>query len=111
MGKHGKACLVTFDDRKSRFLICRKVAVKDVIIDALKNELVETITPYRGKEFAEHKAITEELGGKQFYFPLPHHQWQRGTNENSNGLLREYFPKQKDITNYSDIYIAFVLTK
>lgn len=117
LGKHGKACLVTLDDRKSRFLICRKAAgkksaaVKDVIIDALKNEPVETITPDRGKEFAEHRTITEELGGKQFYFPLPHHPWQRGTNENTNGLLREYFPKQKDITNYSDSYIAFVTDK
>lgn len=117
LGKHGRACLVTLDDRKSRFLICRKAAgkksavVKDVIIEALKNEPVETITPDRGKEFAEHKTITEELGGKQFYFPLPHHPWQRGTNENTNGLLREYFPKQKDITNYSDSYIESVTDK
>lgn len=55
--------------------------------------------------------ITERLGGKQFYFPLPHHPWQRGTNENTNGLLREYFPKQIDITNYTDSYIAFVTDK
>ena len=77
--KHGKACLVTLDDRKSRFLICRKAedeksaAVRDVMIAALKNEPVETITPDRGIKFAEHKAVTERLGGKQFYFPLPHH--------------------------------------
>lgn len=117
LGKHGKACFVTLADRKSRFLICRKAAgkkapvVKDVMINALKNEPVETITPDRGKEFAEHRFISEQLKGKQFYFPLPHHPWQRGTNENTNGLLREYFPKQKDITNYSDDYIAFITDK
>ena len=108
---------MTLDDRKSRFLICRKAedeksaAVRDVMIAALKNEPVETITPDRGIKFAEHKAVTERLGGKQFYFPLPHHPWQRGTNENTNVLLCEYFPKQKDITNYSDIHIAFVTDK
>ena len=73
--------------------------------------MVETITPDRGKEFAKHRAVTQELGGKQFYFPLPHHPCQRGTNENTNGLLREYFPKQKDITDYTDEYIAFVIDK
>ena len=66
------------------------------------NERVETISTDRGKEFAELGAVTKHLGGKQFYFPLPHHPWQRGTNENTNGLLREYFPKRKDITNYND---------
>ena len=104
-------------DRKSRFLICKKAAgkkapiIKDVMIHALENERVETITPDRGKEFAEHGAVTKHPGGKQFYFPLPHHPWQRGTNENTNGLLREYFPKRKDITNYSDEYIAAVTDK
>ena len=114
LGKHGKACLVTLDDRKSRFLICRKAsgkksdAVRDILISALKNEPVETITPDRGKEFAEHAAVSYSLGGKPFYFPLPHHPWQRGTNENTNGLLREYFPRRKDISDFSDEYIAQV---
>jgi len=117
LGKHGKACLVTLDDRKSRFLICRKAsgkkstAVKDVMISALKDEPVETITPDRGKEFAEHMAVSKALGGKQFYFPLPHHPWQRGTNENTNGLLREYFPKFRDISVFSEEYIAQVTDK
>ena len=90
-----------------------KIPITNNIADRPKeaNERVETIPPDRGKEFAEHGAVTKHLGGKQFYFPLPHHPWQRGTNENTNGLLREYFPKRKDITNYSDEYIAAVTDK
>ncbi len=53
---------------------------------------------HRGKEFSKHSEVTKELG-VEFYFPLPHHPWQRGTNENTNGLIREYFPKGFDITN------------
>ncbi|MDD6134430.1 MAG: hypothetical protein PUB49_06960 [Selenomonadaceae bacterium] len=49
--------------------------------------------------------MTEYLGGLPFYFPQPHQPWQRGSNENTNGLLREYFPKGKDITEISDDYI------
>ncbi len=52
----------------------------------------------------------KSLGGSDF--PSPHNQWQRGTNENTNGLLREYFLKQKDIADYTDEYIEHLsLTK
>lgn len=97
-GIQGGSCLVTLDDRKSRFLIARVVPSKsakpvaDAIIDALRGQPAHTITPDRGKEFALHSRITEALG-VPFYFPKPHQPWQRGTNENNNGLLREYFPK------------------
>ena len=50
----------------------------------------------------------KSLGGKRFYFPSPHNQWQRGTNENTNGLLREYFLKQKDIADYTDEYDEYI---
>lgn len=98
-GKTGKAYLVTLADRKSRYLPGGKSVAKkadpfnEVIIRSLKGQFLESITPDRGKEFAKHDLVTEELGQVQFYFPLPHHPWQRGTNENTNGLLREYFPK------------------
>lgn len=115
-GVTGKACIVTLVDRKSRFLIGGKAALKkanevnSVMIAALSGEKVETITPDRGKEFAKHRLVTEVLG-VQFYFPKPHHPWQRGTNENTNGLLREYFPKGKDITDIPDEYIREVINK
>ena len=116
-GKTGKACLVTLADRKSRFLPGGKSAarkadpVNEVIIRSLKVQFLESITPDRGKEFAKHDLVTEELDQVQFYFPLPHHPWQRGTSENTNGLLREYFPKGQDLTDISEEYIQSVFDK
>ena len=74
------------------------------IIEALSGEILHSITPDRGKEFARHAAVAEELGVK-IYFPPPYQPWQRGTNENTNGLLREYFPKHQDIAPYPDDYL------
>ena len=110
LGKAGKCCLVTLTDRKSRYLLCKKVSkknsteVKNAMIELLKDQPLESITPDRGKEFSKHEEISKELNLVEFYFPLPHHPWQRGTNENTNGLLREYFPKTKDICQ-SDDYV------
>lgn len=107
IGKKGKMCLLTLNDRKSRFLIARKADRKTAecinreMIKAFEGVKVKSITPDRGKEFACHAEVTKALNGAQFYFPKPHQPWQRGTNENSNGLLREYFPKGKDIGDYS----------
>lgn len=103
-GKSGP-CLLTLVDRKSRLLICRKLSrrsskeLANTAIQALQDQPLETITPDRGSEFRYHEEVTKGLGGVQFYFSLPHHPWQRGTNENTNGLLREYFPKGQDLTD------------
>jgi IS30 family transposase len=67
------------------------------MIELLKEQPLKSITPDRGKEFSKHAEISKELNLVEFYFLFPHHPWQRGTNENTNGLLREYFPKTKDI--------------
>jgi IS30 family transposase len=110
-GVKGKACLVTLVDRKSRYLVGGKAeakkadAVNEVMIQALRTEPLHSITPDRGKEFAKHAEVTAALDQVKFYFPLPHHPWERGTNENTNGLLREYFPKGKDISDIPDSYI------
>lgn len=62
---------------------------------------VKTITPDRGKEFAKHSLVTKALD-IPFYFPDPYAPWQRPTNENFNGLLREYMPKSTDFSKYTD---------
>ena len=58
-------------------------------------ELVHTITADNGKEFAEHRRISRELGAG-FYFARPYHSWERGLNEHTNGLVREFFPKSEE---------------
>ena len=107
-GKTSGPCLVTLTDRKSRFLLSRKVEKKssiydrDTMIQCLQGQPLYSITPDRGKEFARHAEVTNALNNVPFYFPQPHQPWQRGTNENTNGLLREYFPKGTDLSKYSD---------
>ncbi|MCK8616828.1 IS30 family transposase [Fructobacillus sp. M158] len=70
-----------------------------VIVDEL-----HTITPDRGKEFSKHAQISEKYH-VPFFFPDAHAPWQRGSNENTNGLIREYCPKNKDIRDYTDDYL------
>ncbi|SEB18818.1 IS30 family transposase, partial [Marinobacterium iners] len=84
--------------------LVRKVAakrasdVRDAIIDMLKPyaAYVHTITADNGSEFVEHKAIAKALGA-EFYFAHPYSSWERGLNENFNGLLRQYIPKGTDL--------------
>lgn len=80
------------------------------MIELLDSHILRSITPDRGKEFAQHRLVTEALG-VEFYFPEPHQPWTRGTNENTNGLLREYFPKHQDINQWSEVDIQQVINK
>ena len=109
-GKTGKSCMITLADRKSRFLIGKKVSQKAAsevedgmvaILLSLPPDRRRSVTPDRGKEFANHASITEATG-TSFYFPKPHAPWERGTNENTNGLLREFFPKGADLDPIPD---------
>ena len=105
-GVKGSASVVTLAERKSRLFLARKVenhtadAVRDSMIEMLKgipSDKLMGITPDRGREFALHTEVTSSLGGVNFYFADPYSPWQRGTNENANGLLRECIPKGEDI--------------
>ena len=118
-GKTSSACLVTITDRCSRYLLAGKVAkrysalVADkmiALLSTLPKRKRRTITPDRGKEFSNHTQVTETLN-LPFYFPDPHAPWQRGTNENTNGLLREYLPKSFDIALSSEEDIAEFIQK
>lgn len=74
------------------------------MVKMLEPLATETVTPDRGKEFSNNLELTEQLA-VEVYFPDPHAPWQRGTNENTNGLLREYFPKGSDLTEVNQLVI------
>ena len=79
MGQTGKACLVSLTDRKSRYLLCKKITkknsslVKQAMLELFKNQPLRTITPDRGKEFSKHVEIRQDLNVIEFYFSFPHH--------------------------------------
>ena len=119
IGKRGGSCLVTVVDRMTRYLWCSIIAncTAENVTNALKEILAsmperfaKSITPDRGVEFKRHRQITEEFN-VPFYFPLPHQPWQRGTNENANGLLREYFPKKKSMDGITKEALQAVVNK
>ena len=93
IGKGRKGAIVTLVDRKSRFLRIglvakrTKDAVADTIISLLASLPVHTITCDNGKEFADHEEIALALDA-DVYFAHPYSSWERGTNENTNGLIR-----------------------
>lgn len=117
IGKIGGSCLVTLVDRQTLFLKATKVEkkssvmVRNAMLRSLKDEPCFTIILDKEKEFAKHAEASATLDGVQFYFPEPHQPWQRGRNENTNGLLREYFPKGCDFSNVSEEEIQQVVDK
>ena len=101
--------IATLVERQTRYVMLVKVASKDTetVVNALikhsrklPQELYKSLTWDRGKEMAEHKRFTLATDIK-VYFCDPHNPWQRGTNENTNGLLRQYFPKGTDLSVHS----------
>jgi IS30 family transposase len=108
-GSNNSGCIATHVDRKSRFLISVKIpdrstkAFMDATIQAFKGipeDKRKTFTTDHGKEFAGHKRLKEELGA-EVYFADPGSPGQRGTNENTNGLLRQFFPKRTSFKKVS----------
>jgi len=109
IGKSSRSQIGTIVERTSRLTLLvalpddrRAETVRDAIaaqIRRLPGELVRSLTWDQGKELAEHSAFTIDTG-VQVFFCDPHSPWQRGTNENTNGLLRQYFPKGTDLSIY-----------
>ncbi len=105
IGKNHRQAIVSLVERKTGFTLLRKVerktaqAVGQAITELLKphRKLVMTITSDNGREFAGHEEISKRLRA-DFYFAHPYASWERGTNENTNGLIRQYFPNSLDLT-------------
>lgn len=111
---HGhKGVLVTLVDRTTRetkikALSNRKAeAVANACNQLLKDEQTLSITFDNGKEFALHESIADKLGA-DIYFARPYHSWERGTNENTNGLIRQFLPKSISFDNLSDDVIQAI---
>lgn len=115
IGKEHRGALVTVVDRKSKFALIKRVntksstEVKQALIDIIRpiKSMIHTITSDNGKEFAQHKEIAKELG-IDYYFANPYHSWERGLNEHTNGLIRQYLPKGSEFTNVSKEQIATI---
>ena len=106
IGKNHRGAIVTLDERVSKLRLALPTGgkkadrVRDAIIQLFKpiSEFVLTLTLDNGKEFAYHKDLSEQVGCET-YFAKPYHSWERGQNENSNGLLRQYFPKSMELVD------------
>ena len=106
LGKGSRDCIVTLVERKTRYTIIGKLKARTV--DQLNTRLlkiikrhrkkIKTITADNGTEFHGYESIEKKTGVK-FYFATPYHSWERGTNENTNGLIRQYLPKSKSMAS------------
>lgn len=118
IGKNHQGALVTIVDRVSKFTLIKKVDSKraDVVTEAtisLLNSYLDkvlTITADNGKEFSDHQIMKQHLDA-DVYFAHPYHSWERGLNENTNGLIRQYFTKGSSFENITDEEVAKVMDR
>lgn len=106
IGKNHQGALVTLVERKTLYTLVAQVDRKQA--DKVTKATIDLLTPFEGrvhsitadngKEFAFHEEIAKQLKTK-VYFAHPYHSWERGLNENTNGLLRQYFPKHTNLKN------------
>ncbi|MDP3022356.1 MAG: IS30 family transposase [Sulfuricurvum sp.] len=118
IGKDHEQSIVTLVDRHSKFTLMHKAPSKEAfevtqvivkLMEPLKG-VIRTITSDNGKEFANHAYIEQKLG-VDFYFAEPYKSWQRGLNEHTNGLIREYIPKKTKFETISDKFIVDIQEK
>ena len=118
IGKGHSGALVTIVERATRFTVSKRINDKSaktvtaatIALLAPFKKAVHTITADNGKEFAYHEKVTEALDAK-VYFAAPYSSWQRGLNENTNGLLRQYWPKNTDFKRVSPNEVSSVIIK
>lgn len=113
IGKGHQGVLVTLVERKSRYTLAQQLhsrhseGVTEAVIALLRpyKSQCQTITFDNGKEFAQHAFIAASLKAN-VYFAHPYRSWERGLNENTNGLLRQYFPKSQNLRKVSQHDVA-----
>lgn len=118
MGKDRKSALLTLVERKTLYTMIIRLTGKhadrlaQAAVTSMRElkQMVHTITFDNGLEFAEHATIAAGLEA-DIYFAHPYCSWERGINENANGLIRQYFPKGTDFNEVSDEAIAFVMNR
>ena len=119
VGKNNKGAIVTIVERKTAFFFMKKLplgknakSLADKVVDMLLpyKDYVHSITSDNGTEFAEHEIIAKKLNAG-FYFAHPYSSWERGLNEYTNKLIRQYIPKKSEFENFDDRYIADVQHK
>ena len=104
IGANDQHCITTMVERKSKYLVIGKLRTRTTaelnkrVIRLIERQrrTVRTLTADNGTEFHNYKSI-EARTGVAFYFATPHHSWERGLNENTNGLIRQYLPKGRSI--------------
>jgi IS30 family transposase len=116
IGKNGRSAIVTLVERSTRYVMLAKVTnqkaetVRAAIvaqITTLPTHLRRSLTWDQGTEMAQHLEFSVETG-VDVYFCDPHSPWQRGSNENTNGLLRQYFPKGTPLSGHSQDHLDVV---
>lgn len=118
IGESHKGAIVTVVERKSSFILIRKLKGKnasELAIETIRlmmpyKELVHSITSDNGTEFANHQYIAQKLNA-QFYFAHPYSSWERGLSEYSNKLIRQYVPKKSNFDQFSTDYLNEVNIK
>ena len=115
IGSRHRGCILSYVDRHSKFTLLKKIERKTALfvhaatlekMSSLAHPVL-TITYDNGKEFALHKAIAAGLKASCF-FAAPYHPWERGLNEHTNGLVRQYFPKLMDLSKIPEELIEEV---
>jgi len=116
IGKAHRGVLVSLVERKSIYTLIRRVErkgaveVREAVADCLAPYKVHTLTFDNGREFADHEGIAADLDAR-VYFAHPYASWERGLNENVNGLIRQYFPKKSDLSTVTRKAIAMAMRR
>ena len=118
IGKGHRGALVTLVERKSLYTVIQAVprktaeAVRHAVTQGLAphKDRVYTLTYDNGREFADHEGMAADLDAR-VYFAHPYASWERGLNENTNGLIRQYFPKHRDLTTVTQQEIKQAMDK